>query len=480
MSFCSEDRMNRLGCSGKKMEITIDTMGHPHTSIVQAVNGLQVYDLELKNVISLPTVYSREQIPVSNKHIPTSFDASHWPHLADIRVPEIDAKVALLIGSNVPDGYYPLEIRTGPQGSPHASRTQLGWILWNVMRAQKLEEGNHFPSMKTEIAFKNAEEISRLDKMVKESMNFDFPERNIDDKNEMSQEDKEFIIAVSKSINKQEGHYEIKLPFRREKVVMPDNSAQALHRLNGLKKKLSKHKKFQEDYKVFMKDILDKGYAEKVPVSEIHGTPGKVWYFPHHGVYHPRKPETIRVVFDCTAGYQGVCLNSMLLQGPNLTNNLLRMLLRFPQENIAVMGDIQAMYYQVRVPREDCDFLRFYRWPDADYTQEPQVYRMLVHLLGAVSPSRCATFALQQAAKDNKDEYDPDITNMIKENFYVDDYLATVQDETQAVRVVKDVTDLCHKCGFRLTKWISNSHDVMKSIPSEERAKDVKQLNLDC
>ncbi|XP_046551173.1 uncharacterized protein LOC124260894 [Haliotis rubra] len=480
VSFCSEDLMNRLGCSGKKMEITIDTMGHPHTSIVQAVNGLQVYDLGLKNVIPLPTVYSREQIPVSNKHIPTSFDASHWPHLADIRVPEIDAKVELLIGSNVPDAYSPLEIRTGPQGSPHATRTQLGWVLWNVMRAQKLEEGNRFPSMKTEIAFKNAEEISRLDKMVKESMNFDFPERNIDDKNEMSQEDKEFIIAVSKSIHKQEGHYEIKLPFRRENVVMPDNSVQALHRLNGLKKKLSKHKKFHEDYKVFMKDILDKGYAEKVPVSEIQGTQGKVWYIPHHGVYHPRKPEKIRVVFDCTVGYQGVSLNSMLLQGPNLTNNLLGMLLRFRQENIAVMGDIQAMYYQVRVPREDCDFLRFYWWPDGDYTQEPQMYRMLVHLFGAVSSSSCATFALQQAAKDHKDEYDPDITNMIKENFYVDDYLATVQDETQAVRVVKEVTDLCHKYGFRLTKWISNSHDVMKSIPSEERAKDVKQLNLDC
>ncbi|XP_071094630.1 uncharacterized protein [Haliotis cracherodii] len=480
VSFCSETLINRLGCSGKKMEITIDTMEQPHTSVVQAVNGLQAYDLELKNAVSLPTIYSREHIPVSNKYIPKSLDASHWPHLSDIKVPEIDAKVELLIGANVPDAYSPIEIRTGPQGSPHASRTQLGWVLWNVMRIQRTEEGSSFPSMRTEIALiKKAEEVNDLDMMVKESMNFDFQERNIDDKKEMSQEDKVFISVVSKSINKQEHHYEIKLSLKKDDV-MPDNSKQALQRQHSLKKKLTKHKNFHEDYKVFIKDILDKVYAEKVPVSEIQGLPGKVWYIPHHGVYHPCKPEKIRVVFNCTASYQGVSLISLLLQGPNLTSNLIGILMRFRQEIIAVMGDIQAWYYQVRVPRKDCDFLRFYWWPDGDYTQEPQLHRMLVHLFGAVSSSSCATFALQQAAKDHQNEYDPHITDMIKDHFYVDDCLASVPDETQAICVIKEVTDLCHRSGFKLTKWISNSHTVMKAIPSEERAKDVIQLNLDC
>lgn len=35
-------------------------------------------------------------------------------------------------------------------------------------------------------------------------------------------------------------------------------------------------------------------------------------------------------------------------------------LLRFREERVAVMGSIEAMYYQVRVPEEDRDFLRFY------------------------------------------------------------------------------------------------------------------------
>lgn len=75
------------------------------------------------------------------------------------------------------------------------------------------------------------------------------------------------------------------------------------------------------------------------------------------GCYHTRK--TIRVVFDCAATYRGTSLNKELLQGPDLTNTLLGVFLRFCQEPIAMMADIDRMFHQVRVPPEDVDFLRF-------------------------------------------------------------------------------------------------------------------------
>nr|XP_006821169.1 PREDICTED: uncharacterized protein LOC102805354 [Saccoglossus kowalevskii] len=56
---------------------------------------------------------------------------------------------------------------------------------------------------------------------------------------------------------------------------------------------------------------------------------GRGWYIPHHGVYHPKKPQKIRTVFDCSAKCQGMALNDLLLQGPDLTNNLVGVLLRF-------------------------------------------------------------------------------------------------------------------------------------------------------
>lgn len=88
----------------------------------------------------------------------------------------------------------------------------------------------------------------------------------------------------------------------------------------------------------------------------------------------------LRVVFDCTASYQGVSLNNELLQGPDLTNTLIGVLTRFRKETIGMMADIESMFYQVRLPEEDSDLLRFLWWPDSDLKQEPAEYRMCVHL----------------------------------------------------------------------------------------------------
>ena len=41
-------------------------------------------------------------------------------------------------------------------------------------------------------------------------------------------------------------------------------------------------------------------------------------------------------------------------------------------------------------------------------------------------------------------------------NFYVDDFLKSVKTVEDAKRMVRDMTDLMSKGGFRLTKWLSN------------------------
>ena len=71
---------------------------------------------------------------------------------------------------------------------------------------------------------------------------------------------------------------------------------------------------------------------------------GRIWYLPHFGVYHPRKPDQIRVVFDSSAEFQGVSLNKELLPGPDLMNSLVGVLIRFRQENVAAMCDIEQMF----------------------------------------------------------------------------------------------------------------------------------------
>ena len=78
-----------------------------------------------------------------------------------------------------------------------------------------------------------------------------------------------------------------------------------------------------------MKELLKNNHAEIVPKDEMNSDRGCVWYIPHHGVYHPQKPDKIRIVFDCSAQFQGESLNAHLLQGPDLTNKLIGVLCRF-------------------------------------------------------------------------------------------------------------------------------------------------------
>ncbi len=109
---------------------------------------------------------------------------------------------------------------------------------------------------------------------------------------------------------------------------MPNNRCIAEQRAMSLKRKFQRNKEYHQEYVHFLNDVIKNGYAERVPQHQLNGTEGKIWYIPHHGVYHPKK-KTLRAVFDCGASYKGTSLNSQLLQGPDLTNSLFGVLLRF-------------------------------------------------------------------------------------------------------------------------------------------------------
>ncbi|XP_068200638.1 uncharacterized protein [Palaemon carinicauda] len=162
-----------------------------------------------------------------------------------------------------------------------------------------------------------------------------------------------------------------------------------------------------------------------------------------------------------------------------MTNSLIGVLLRFRLEKVALMGDIESMFYQVQVPKDQHKYLRFLWWPGGELESELTEYRMGVHIFGAVSSPSIANYALRAAADHARDKYGPDVEHTIKTNFYVDDYLKSVPSEEQALRLVKDVTAALKERGFRLTKFVSNSRLVLKSIPQEDRSKDLQTCDLD-
>ena len=182
--------------------------------------------------------------------------------------------------------------------------------------------------------------------VLQQQLKHDFPERQHEERLEMSQEDHAFLKKVSNSVKLNEGHYSIGLPLRNDNAEFPNNRCLADQRAISLKRKLLQNTPFHEEYTRFMADNLKKGFAIQITPQEMQKKTktGKTWYIPHHGVYHPKK-HTLRVVFDCGATYQALSLNSQLLQGPDLTNSLTGVLTRFRQENAAFIADVEAMFH---------------------------------------------------------------------------------------------------------------------------------------
>jgi len=55
------------------------------------------------------------------------------------------------------------------------------------------------------------------------------------------------------------------------------------------------------------------------------------------------------VIFYFAAVHKGLSLNQVLIQGPDLVNNLVGVLLRIRRESVASIADIESMFQQVYV-----------------------------------------------------------------------------------------------------------------------------------
>lgn len=248
-----------------------------------------------------------------------------------------------------------------------------------------------------------------------------------------------------------------------------------MKRLIYLEKRFKREEKFLNDYKAFFEDMLSKGYVRESKTSPENG---QCWYIPHHGVYHPKKPDKIRVVFDCSAEVNGTSINKELMSGPDLTNQIVGVLLKFRQEHVAFMADIEAMFYQVRVPPEQRNFLRLLWWKDSDFRKKIIDHEMCVHLFGGTSSPSCSNYAVKRTAADNQKEFGKLAADTLRKNFYVDDLLKSVKTIKEAIELIRNVINMCAAGGFNLTKFTSNAKEVLKAIPEEKRRKGVKDQDL--
>ncbi|KAK7910443.1 hypothetical protein WMY93_015127 [Mugilogobius chulae] len=289
-------------------------------------------------------------------------------------------------------------------------------------------------------------------------------------------EDQRFLEIMDKSFYQDDSNsWVAPLPFRHPRRKLPNNREYAEKRFASLERNLQKKPEMKQHFFEFMQKLFDNHHAELAPPLEE----GKErWYLPTFGVYHPQKPSQIRVVFDSSAQWDGVSLNDVLLQGPDLNNSLLGVLMRFRTGPIGVLADIEQMFHCF-VVREDCrDVLRFLWYRDNLPDNEVVEYRMRVHIFGNSPFPAIAIYGLRRAAKELERDYSSHTTQLVESHFYMDDALLSFTSETEATETVEQLQEMLAISNLRLHKIASNCVNVINHFPAEDRAKDIKDLDL--
>ena len=170
----------------------------------------------------------------------------------------------------------------------------------------------------------------------------------------------------------------------------------------------------------FIEEILSEGYAK---ISKDTPTDRRVWYLPHHGVYHPAKSNNIQVGFDCGTDHVGRSINEELMAG---LISLIKLLVpRHREDLFSGSCKLQSL--------EPALLSVVARWGFEERAS------------GSRDVSACAwwhIFAIlqqlcpQKNFLDGKDQLGLKAAKTLQNNFYIDD-LKSMAQEDQAVQLIK-------------------------------------------
>ena len=123
-TFCSKHLVDELKLQGAKMSYKLQTLHGSKDRFSEAVD-FQVSSKDGTECLYLKNVLVVDDIPVENSSIS---DLSRYPHLKDLAFSQ-ESQVDVLIGQDNSAALVPLEVRSGPVGTPFATLTKMGWTL---------------------------------------------------------------------------------------------------------------------------------------------------------------------------------------------------------------------------------------------------------------------------------------------------------------------------------------------------------------
>ncbi|XP_037959436.1 uncharacterized protein LOC119688843 [Teleopsis dalmanni] len=442
----SEEAAQILNLPRKKVKMEVQGLGGTPVGVAKAKINLQIhprftskYKINAEALI-LPSLVSCQPDKTF------SYNIDKWENmtLADPNFNKSD-RIDIIIGSDLYG-----EILEGgllKKDKILAQSTKFGWILSGILQAKRSIKGFISSNVVNIEKFWEIEEI---------------PE------DEDSSEDgycmKNYAATTTKN---EDGRFVVELPFKEEHQL-GDSYKMAMARFINLERKLQANPSLKREYVEFMKEYLADGHMKKVS-SKRQGK----YYLPHQAVVRANSITTkVRVVFDASAKTTNKnSLNDVLYVGPRLQRDIFDILLKFRLKKFAIVADIEKMYRQIWVSKNDQKYQHIL-WR-SEINQPIEEYKLTTVTYGIAPASFLAIRTLFEIANECQDNQ---ISKIIKDDFYMDDLLTggDTKEECKSVRL--RISAHLEKYGFHLRKWCSNSMDIIETV---EKSKDNEVIDID-
>ena len=325
-------------------------------------------------------------------------------------------------------------VRAPDPRSPVAMHTLIGWVLSGVSVYPK--EKTH--SMVT-VNLNTVTEV-RFEESLKQFWEVQESPAPVDD----------VMVQFKADVEFNGNKYVVKLPFKQDDEILPDNYRLSVCRLNALCKRLEKDPETRQSYDNLFKEYERDCIIEKVPQGD-YGTPGKVHNLPHRPIVRQDRQTTkVRPVFDASAKEANApCLNDHLHTGPNLLSMIYDVLLRFTLHKVVVMSDIKQAFLNVEVHPDHVDFLRFL-WRENGDSEVITTYRFLVVVFGQ-TPSPfllLATIQYHCEKMVTEGRIDEEFVKKFLKSLYMDDNINGAETVGDAFEIYKKSKWLMGSAGF--------------------------------
>ena len=442
------------------------------------------YSETLKGALTYPSVADNKH-QVATPDIVRRFShaakySKYFPNL------DVDAEVLVLIGL---DNVHIHRSDRLTKDAPYVHRTPLGYALVGKVCDESNSTSSPASILRIQTCDMMASQLEQYDsplikstfQLKKGSKEFDVNEtRTDDDEAGMSADDLNFlhIMAKGETVGKR-GELSYPLPITRE-FGLPDNRDTVYRRTSGTLRSLKRSPdKLDTVLKIIENDFIDLKSGHVEQLKDEKRSVGSDWYLPPFVVTHKRKL-TPRLVYDAAAEFEGISLNKLLLQGPDLLSGLRQILLSFREKSVAVSADIRGMFLNFKVDPEHRRFLRFFWFAENDPDKNLVPYQINTHAFGLKSSPAVANFALKSIATEKSssktDKFDDPVSLALERSFYVDDLLTSTDTAEEAGQLLKRLSKRLGDHGILLHKFASNNRDSLEGLPDDSLSLGMRDL----